>query len=127
MFEEWTGSFSQLLPNGSDNAKGNQGNEWEVDPVLEHFDAIIDSDIKELYGRYKHRKGKNKKLGIVNCNGTSKDKENGDYIVADSFINGEHVSLENLSNDLLVEKLNDSRSTLDSSVKVLIFQIIISK
>lgn len=119
MFEEWTGSFSQLAPNGGSGTNDNKDCEWEIDPVLEQFHAIIDSDIKELHGRYKHLNGKNKNLDVVGYSAIAKDDENDDdddYSAANSFIDGELVSLEKPRTDLLVRELTDSRSTLDSTV-----------
>lgn len=119
MFEEWTGSFSQLLPNGGSGTNDGQESEWEIDPVLDSFHSIIDSDIKELHGRYSDLNGKNKKLDIVSYSATAKDDGNDDdYLAVNSFIDYEHVPLplEKLHADLLVKELNDSRSTLDSTV-----------
>lgn len=100
MFEQWTPALVEDQPVLTN---GDQQKEWESDEnFLLQFDSIIDSDIKELYNRYKDK-------GNV---GT--DNENGDFIANDCYSRLE----DNIPAKILMRELNSSQSTLSSTVSL---------
>lgn len=91
MFEQWSPV--------EDQSNGDQQSQWESDEkFLLQFDSLIDSDIKELYNRYKGK-------GDVN-------HEN-DYRLEDS-----------VPSEILIRELNGSRSTLNSTVSSELLELI---
>lgn len=92
MFEQWTPA---LVEEQSSITNGDQKSEWESDEnFLLQFDSIIDSDIKELYSRY---------------------KEKGDVVAVKE--NDDFYRLENnIPAEILMRELNGSQSTLSSTV-----------
>lgn len=77
---------------------GDQQKQWESDEnFLSQFDSIIDSDIKELYNRYKDK-------GNVTT-----DNETENFISSDCY---------GLEDSILVRELNGSQSTLSSTVSL---------
>lgn len=103
VFEQWTPSLDE---DQSPVANGDQQNDWESDEnFLLQFDSIIDSDIKELYNRYKDR-----------GNAVVIDKENDDFIPISSFNSDGYRLEDNIPAEILMRELNGSQSTLSSTV-----------
>lgn len=101
VFEQWTPPLVEEQPLITN---GDQQNEWESDEnFLLQFDSIIDSDIKELYNRYKDRGD----TVVV-------DKENDDFIpISDGYRLDDNIPAE-----ILMRELNGSQSTLSSTVSL---------
>lgn len=111
VFEQWNGPFSPE----KDVADADDSGEFETDPILVRLNAIIDSDIKELCGRYQ-LKDSDKNSDIIGLNGGKEQKGDDVYLRSSSFPSEDYPILDNISTDLLIKELNVSRSTLDSSV-----------
>lgn len=95
VFEQWTPALVEDQPALTN---GDQQKQWESDEnFLSQFDSIIDSDIKELYNRYKDK-------GIVGA-----DNETENFISSDCY---------GLEDSILVRELNGSQSTLSSMVSL---------
>lgn len=102
MFEQWTPALGEEQSPVTD---GGQQKEWESDEnLLVHLDSIIDSDIKELYNRYKDKRN------------TGVDKENDDFIPINSFNSDGYRLEDSIPTDILMQELNGSQSTLSSTV-----------